>query len=587
MMSANQNQPLLDVDSLCVDLSSARIYRRVVDQLSFQVNKGEVLAIVGESGSGKSITTKTLMGLLPNGAKVTGSARFSGLEILNHGSNNSSSKVTKLRGTSIGMIFQEPMSALNPVLTIGTQLTEAILFHGLAEAKLAKNMAIEMLERVGITHAVDRLSQYPHEFSGGMRQRVLIAMTMLLRPQLIIADEPTTALDVTIQSQILDLLKELVQEQNIGLILITHDMGVVAEIADEVLVMKAGKAREIAPVKQIFRAPEDDYTKALLKAVPRLETEQENLSEALKTQTPVLKIRNISKYYSSKRLFWQKGVDTPALNNLSLDVFAGETLAIVGESGSGKSTLGRAIIRLIPIDKGSIKLRELDLNSLKGGELRKARSRVQMIFQDPYSSLDPRVKIGKTIEEPMIIHASLAQNSMSDKDQIRDKDARQLHVKGLLERVGLSPDMADRYPHEFSGGQRQRIAIARALSCQPDIIIADEPTSALDVSVQAQVLELLKQLKDDFGLTLIFISHDLAVVSKTADRVAVMRKGEILELGPTISVLNDPQHKYTKALLAAAPVPDPERARKKYVALPDVKTKQKLQEIKPDHWVAS
>lgn len=572
MSAETDNVPLLKVNELCVDLGSARKRQRVVDQLSFEVREGEVLALVGESGSGKSITAKSLMGLLPPGSRVSGTAHFQGQEIIGGARKQSDFHVEALRGASIGMIFQEPMSALNPVLTIGTQLTEALLVHEIADEATAKELAVSMLQRVGISDAESRLAQYPHEFSGGMRQRVLIAMTMLLKPKLIIADEPTTALDVTIQSQILDLLKDLVSEHTIGLILITHDMGVVAETADHVLVLKAGEAKENEPVQALFKSPKDPYTKSLLQAVPRLD--QDGTAEQSDTQSvdPILKIRDLSKTYKSGGFFWTKKVHTRALKDLSLDIYNGETLAIVGESGSGKSTLGRAIMRLTSLDKGRIEFfdpeqdpREgLDLLALKGAALRRARTHIQMVFQDPYSSLDPRVKIGKTIEEPMAIHANLGLGTGETNYDEKTENSHRVRVEKLLEEVGLSADMADRYPHEFSGGQRQRIAIARALACNPKILVADEPTSALDVSVQAQVLELLASLKASFGLTVIFISHDLAVVNKIADRVAVMRQGHIVELGSKTEVLKNPRHDYTKALIEAAPVPDPEKARHRH-----------------------
>lgn len=571
MTQSDGDMPLLTVDDLCVDLRSNRKSQRVVHNLSFQVRAGEILALVGESGSGKSITAKALMGLLPNGSDVSGYAYFQGQDILAPPSDKNGVPIEKLRGAAIGMIFQEPMTALNPVLTIGTQLTEALLIHGQADERTANNLAVDMLQRVGISDAENRLRQYPHEFSGGMRQRVLIAMTMLLKPKLIIADEPTTALDVTIQAQILDLLKDLVTEHNIGLILITHDMGVVAETADHVLVLKAGRVKENEAVYPLFKSAKNPYTQALLQAVPRLD--QDISDQAVKGQasanTSILKIRNLSKTFTSGGFFRKRKVQTTALDDLSLDVFMGETLAVVGESGSGKSTLGRALMRLISVDQGSIEMRTpgqvsrdaINLLDLKGKALRRARRHIQMVFQDPYASLDPRVKIGKTIEEPMTIHSNLhAKGSGPDRKKEVDLSNAQ-RVQQLLVRVGLSEDMAERYPHEFSGGQRQRIAIARALACNPKILVADEPTSALDVSVQAQVLDLLEQLKQDLGLTMIFISHDLAVVNKIADRVAVMRQGQIVELGLKNDVLKSPQHAYTKALIHAAPIPDPDKRR--------------------------
>lgn len=562
---------LLNVDKLSVALPMNRVMKPVVSDLSFDVKASEILAIVGESGSGKSMTAKALMGLLPKGANTSGSAQFQGANMLTR----TEQEKQLVRGTGIGMIFQEPMSALNPVLTIGLQMTEALLVHGLADQSEANRKAVEMLDRVGISSPQSRLGQYPHEFSGGMRQRVMIAMTMLLKPDLIIADEPTTALDVTVQAQILDLLTDLVAETNIGLLLITHDMGVVAETADRVLVMKHGKGVEEAPVRELFANPQASYTKALLAAVPRLDADIAGPPERAGADAPILDVRNLKKSFLRKDGFWRSRATTRALNNVSLSVRQGETLAIVGESGSGKSTLARAITRLLTVDSGSVMVNGQDFLALKGEALREARSDIQMIFQDPYSSLDPRFRIGRAIEEPIRIH-----------NKIGSSQTRQ-QVSALLEQVGLSPDMAERYPHEFSGGQRQRIAISRALACNPKILVADEPTSALDVSIQAQVLDLLLRLKKELDLTMLFISHDLAVVGKISDRVAVMRGGQILELGPTARILHHPQHPYTIALLSAAPSPDPEMSHKLRAELPLLKDAGQLQEFQPGHWVAT
>ncbi len=562
---------LLSVEKLSIALPLNSALKTVVSDLSFDVNTAEILAIVGESGSGKSMTAKALMGLLPDGAKTSGSAQFQGVNIL--AQTDKERQLT--RGTGIGMIFQEPMSALNPVLTIGLQMTEALIVHGLANQREADRKAVEMLDRVGIPSPQSRLGQYPHEFSGGMRQRVMIAMTMLLEPDLIIADEPTTALDVTVQAQILDLLTGLVEETNIGLLLITHDMGVVAETADRVLVMKHGKGVEEAPVRELFANPKAAYTKALLAAVPRLDADIAGPQERADADAPILEVGNLKKSFSKKNGFWRSHATTRALNNVSLSVRQGETLAIVGESGSGKSTLARAITRLLTVDSGNVMVNGQDFLSLKGEALREARSDIQMIFQDPYSSLDPRFRIGRAIEEPIRIHKKIGSS------QTRQQ------VSALLEQVGLSPDMAERYPHEFSGGQRQRIAISRALACSPKILVADEPTSALDVSIQAQVLDLLLRLKKELDLTMLFISHDLAVVGKISDRVAVMRGGQILELGPTAQILHHPQHPYTIALLSAAPKPDPEKSQKLRVELPLLKDAGPLQELQPGHWVAT
>ena len=558
------SSPVLDVRDLKVAFGPARKRREVVHGVSFTVDRGEVLAIVGESGSGKSVTALSLMGLLPKGSGTVtgGSARFEGEDLISLAPD----ALRRIRGERIGMIFQEPMTSLNPVLSIGRQMTEGPIAHGVGSAE-AQDQAIAMLERVGIGDAARRLRQFPHEFSGGMRQRVMIAMAMMMKPSLLIADEPTTALDVTIQAQILDLMRALVDETGTSLILITHDMGVVAETADRVLVMRNGRAVEDGAVKQLFTLPRDAYTRALLDAVPRLDA-ADAAPPAVKAE-PIVQIAGVSKTFSGR-------TETKALSDISLDVMATETVALVGESGSGKSTLGRAVARLLDIDSGAILVDGTDMARLKGGALRRARSKVQMIFQDPYASLDPRFPVGRTVAEPMVIHGRASR---------REAWGR---AAALLQRVGLDGGMANRYPHEFSGGQRQRVAIARALAAEPQIIVADEPTSALDVSIQRQVLDLLAELRDDRGIALLFISHDLAVVRQISSRVAVMRAGRILEVGPTREVLDAPRHVYTKALISAAPVPDPEKRGRVRVTVPAGDYPDgPLVEAAPAHWVAS
>ncbi|MEM6693978.1 MAG: ABC transporter ATP-binding protein [Pseudomonadota bacterium] len=551
---------LLSVRDLAVHIGQ----NAVVERISFDLKAGEVLCIVGESGSGKSMTAKALMGLLPPTGVTTGDALFAGINLL--------TAPSPPRGTGIGLIFQEPMTALTPVLTIGLQLTEALESHGLCEAAEARQRAIEMLGRVGIPEPEARMRQYPHELSGGMRQRVVIAMMMLLNPQVLIADEPTTALDVTVQAQILDLLKQIVTDTQIGLILITHDMGVVAEMADRVLVMKAGQAEEFGPVSDVFAKPKSGYTRTLLDAVPRIDSVS---SRAEVTGQTLLSARDITKTFQ-KRGGPLLGRDRHiALNAVSLEIQRGETLALVGESGSGKTTLGRVIARLTEADSGSVMLGDTDLTALTGRDLQAKRRAVQMVFQDPYASLDPRQTIGRTIAEPLIIHEAVPRSE------------RTAHVAALLEKVGLSADMAQRYPHEFSGGQRQRIAIARAIAAKPTLVVADEPTSALDVSIQARVLDLLDALKQSEALTMLFISHDLAVVRQIADRVAVMRDGRILELGPAADLFANPKHPYTRALIDVAPVPDPTRKRGKRPALKGAYPAGPLHEAAPGHWVAA
>lgn len=552
---------LLSVRDLTVHIGT----RPLVDGISFDLNAGEVLSVVGESGSGKSMTAKALMGLLPPAATATGRAEFDGADLLD-------ADVAPPRGTGIGLIFQEPMTALTPVLNIGLQLTEALLSHEICDPKVARRRAVAMLDRVGIPQPEMRMRQFPHELSGGMRQRVVIAMMMLLGPRVLIADEPTTALDVTVQAQILDLLREIVAETGIGLILITHDMGVVAEMSDTVLVMKSGQAVEHGPVTQIFKTPKADYTRTLLDAVPRIDTARE------RTETKhdvLLSVSDINKTFNGRGPHLFRSHGTRALDHVSLNVRTGETLALVGESGSGKTTLGRVIARLTEADAGKIQLNSLDLTACKGRHLRAARRQVQMIFQDPYASLDPRQTVGHTIAEPLIIHEKLRRTERTER------------VRQLIEKVGLEADMARRYPHEFSGGQRQRIAIARAIAASPSLIIADEPTSALDVSVQARILDLLEGLKRGEELTMLFISHDLAVVRQIADRVAVMRHGKILELGPTTQIFAAPRHPYTRALIDVVPVPDPARKRGVRPALEGSYPAGPLVEASPGHWVAS
>ena len=562
---------LLSVTDLHVSIPFGRGVQTLVDGVSLEVAAGEIFCIVGESGSGKSITAKSLMGLLPRLACTSGTALFDGVNLLDK------DVATSVRGRDVGMIFQEPMTALNPVLTIGCQMTEAAISVAGMSKHDAQHRAIELLDSVGINQAAKRLRQYPHEFSGGMRQRVLIAMAMMNEPRLLIADEPTTALDVTVQSQILHLLKSLVRRTNMGLILITHDMGVVAEMADRVLVMQRGKVVESATVETLFAAPTQPYSRALLAAVPRLDVIEQKEQPAVGNTLVV--VDRISKRFETGRRWFTRQQDVlesaQALDNVSLTVAEGEVLALVGESGSGKSTAGRAIANLLKVDSGVVRIAGTDVASLSGSALRTSRAQTQMIFQDPYSSLDPRFSIGQTIAEPMIIQGV-------------EKSVAMRQASQLLDRVGLSKQLLDRYPHEFSGGQRQRVAIARALASNPSVIVADEPTSALDVSIQAQILDLLLALKKERSLALLFISHDLAVVQQIADRVAVMRRGKIVESGSVQNVLQSSRHAYTQLLIASAPVPDPAKRAKKMTTispLPDG-AEDTLQEVSPGHWVA-
>ncbi len=565
--------PVLEVSDLRVAFGHPPAERDVLHGISFHVGAGETLALVGESGSGKSVTALAIMGLLPKPvAKVTGGT----IRLLRQDIGALPAEaLRRLRGDRMAMIFQEPMTALNPVLSIGRQLTEGPVAHKRASGREALAEAERMLVRVGIADAAQCLRRYPHELSGGMRQRVMIAAAMMMRPALLIADEPTTALDVTVQAQILDLLRDLTRETGMALVLVTHDMGVVAEMADRVLVMREGASVEQAETRRLFAAPAEPYTRRLLAAVPRIDTGKAAVAAAVAPDSPVLEARHLVKSFGGTGLFG-RGRATRALDDVSLHLGRGEILAVVGESGSGKSTLGRALARLMEVEAGSVHFEDQDLTRLSGGALQRRRAGIQMIFQDPYASLNPRFTIGQTIAEPMLIHGHARRADARDK------------AEALLERVQLDRSMALRYPHEFSGGQRQRVAIARALAAQPRVIIADEPTSALDVSVQAQILDLLGELRTAHGLSFLFISHDLAVVRRIADRVAVMRAGRILETGPTAAVLEAPAHLYTRALLSAAPVPDPlARGRTRIAAPGPGYASGPLVEISPSHWVAS
>ena len=562
--------PLLAVKNLVISTLIESDNVNLVDQLTFELLPSEILSIVGESGSGKSITAKSILGLLPKNFSVSGEIKYHGRDLV-----SSDEKVMlHIRGHEIGLVFQEPMTALNPVLSVGEQLTESMIISGKANSKLAYDLALEMLNRVGIPYPKERMKQFPHEFSGGMRQRILIAMTMLLEPNLLIADEPTTALDVTIQAQILGLLSELVKENKMSMILITHDMGVVAQTADRVLVMKEGKKVEEGVVEEIFANAKADYTKELLASVPQLKSNPS--SQSFVPNSNLISIENLSKSFTKNTFFSKKKISVNALENVNLEIGYGEIVSLVGESGSGKSTLGRILLKLTDPDSGTIKIDGLNFLSNKSADQKKFRSTIQIIFQDPYSSLDPKRTIGYSISEPLFIQNELSKKIIDDK------------VCHLLTSVGLDPNSAKRYPHEFSGGQRQRIAIARAISTEPKIIVADEPTSALDVTVQAQILELLLKLKEEKKISYLFISHDLAVVQQVSDTVAVMCEGKILEKGATSQVLQNPLNSYTRSLINSVPIPDPTRKQKlKYTNLERSFNRGPLIEVEPNHWVAS
>ena len=531
--------PVLTVDHLTVSVRTDQGLRPLVQDLSFTLNKGETLAIAGESGSGKSITSLAIMGLLPPPAvRVTGGRIALGatdLTVLPEG------QMRQIRGSRIAMIFQEPMTSLNPVLTVGAQLTEAIRAHEPVSRIEAQTRAIQALTAVRLSQPERRMTQFPHELSGGMRQRVMIAMALALRPEVLIADEPTTALDVTVQREVLDLLRDLQREMGTAIILITHDMGVVAEMAQRVIVMKQGKVVEEAPVTRLFAAPAADYTQKLLAAVPRMGGPER---PAPPPAAPVARLEDVTVRFPIKGgLLGRTVQNVHAVEHVTLDIRAGETLALVGESGCGKSTIAKALVGLVP-HQGRI---EVDGQTIGAHMPKSLRAQVQMVFQDPMAALDPRMTVGDLIAEPLVIHGL--------------PGARE-RAADLMARVGLSKDQLNRYPHEFSGGQRQRICIARALALKPRLIIADESVSALDVSVQERVLALLKELQEEMGVAYLFISHDMAVVDTISDRVAVMYLGQVVEMGTRAQVLGNPRHAYTRRLIEAVPVPDPTHARK-------------------------
>jgi peptide/nickel transport system ATP-binding protein len=541
------SQALLTVEDLRVSFNTQSGRVQAVDGVSFELAPGEVLAIVGESGSGKSVTAQTILGLTrsPN-AEISGSARLGEQELLRA----SEGDLRGVRGARVAMVFQDPMTSFNPVYEIGRQIVEAIRAHdGKVSKSAAHERAVELLDSVGIPDAARRVDDYPHQFSGGMRQRAMIAMALALEPEILIADEPTTALDVTVQAQILALLERLNRERGLATILITHDLGVVAEVADRVLVMHNGLIVERGDLDQIFYSPVDPYTRKLLDSVVRLDAAPP-LRPGRESE-PVLEVTDLVKHFPVKRgLFFDREVDrVRAVDGVSLSVRKGETLGLVGESGSGKSTLSRTILQLLAPTSGSVRFEGREIAGLSRREMRPLRRQMQMVFQDPYASLNPRKRIGQIVGEPLRV-----QGEASGAELRRE-------VRELLDRVGLSAEHYDRFPHEFSGGQRQRIGIARALALRPKLIVADEPVSALDVSIRAQILDLLSELQAEFGLTYIFVAHDIGVVRHVSDRIAVMYKGKIVEEGPADAVCERPQDAYTKALLTAVPIPDPREAR--------------------------
>ena len=511
--------------------------KSLLNSISFKIKKGEIFALVGESGSGKSLTSLAIMRLLPEALLVTnGDILFQESSLFSI----SEQAMQKVRGRKIAMIFQEPMTALNPVMTIGDQVAEVIELHLGLKKEALKAKVIELFKEVALPNVMERYGWYPHQLSGGQKQRVMIAMALACEPELLIADEPTTALDVTIQAQVLTLLKEIQKKRTLSILFITHDMGVVAEMADTIAIMRYGEILEIASRNNFFENPTHSYTKSLLRdAMPS--SKRKNVSK--KTES-LLEIDNLKVYFPIKKGFFKRTVGfTKAVDGISLTIPKSKTLALVGESGSGKSTIGTAILRLINISNGSIFFNGIDISRLSQKELLPYRGKIQIIFQDPYSSLNPRMTIGEIIREGMV----------SLKIGLQDKTIQEMVIKDLLVKVGLEFEHFYRYPHEFSGGQRQRIGIARALAVEPQLIICDEPTSALDVSVRAQVLELLKTLQQEQGLSYLFITHDLSIIGTIADEVAVMKEGKIVEQGAVTEVMNAPKDPYTKKLLASAP----------------------------------
>ena len=551
---------LIQVKNLNVHFTSRNASVHAVRDVSFEIGTGETVGLVGESGSGKSVTALSLINLIPQppGKITKGEILLKGENILKY----SEKQIRSIRGNVISMIFQEPMTSLNPVFTVGWQISEALILHQNMNKKEARERAIELMDQVGIAQPSKRVDSYPHQMSGGQRQRVMIAMAIACKPDLLIADEPTTALDVTIQRQILELLGKLQEDLNMSVLFISHDLGIIAEIAKRVLVMYQGKVVEAGDTLSIFKEPKHPYTKGLIACRPTLDIKTSRLhtvSDFLEEKVPelkpkeepkplnstpsLLKVENLKKHFPLEKTFFGKVKSwVKAADDISFSIPKGTTLGLVGESGCGKTTLGRALLRLIEPTSGRVFYNKTDITALKAGEMKAMRQKMQIIFQDPYASLNPRMTIGSSIMEPMVIHKLY-----------KSLEERKKRARELMEQVGLDKNMLNRYPHEFSGGQRQRICIARAIAVQPEFIICDESVSSLDVSIQAQILNLLKDLQEQLHLTYIFISHDLTVVKFISDQIAVMHQGQIVEVNLPDKIYKNPSHPYTKQLIAAIP----------------------------------
>ncbi|WP_242697388.1 dipeptide ABC transporter ATP-binding protein [Bordetella petrii] len=610
-MTSMDAKRVVQVDGLTVRFNTPERVVEAVRDVSFHVDRGETLAIVGESGSGKSVTSLALMRLVEYGGGriVRGDMqlRRRGGEVLDL-ARAGENVLQRVRGADVAMIFQEPMTSLNPSFTAGSQIAEALQLHQGLDAAAARAETLRMLERVRIPEARAILDRYPHQLSGGMRQRVMIAMALSCKPQLLIADEPTTALDVTIQAQILQLIRQLQEEMDMGVIFITHDMGVVAEVADRVLVMYRGDKVEEGASEQVFGQPQHAYTRALLSAVPRLGAmagtdlpakfpllrvdagqapEPDRPHDTVHADAqPILRVKDlITRFDVPSGLFGRVKRRVHAVERVSFDLYPGETLALVGESGCGKSTTGRSLLRLVESQSGAIEFGGQNIREMPSSTLQHLRRNIQFIFQDPFASLDPRVTVGFSIMEPLLVHG------------IAKGEAARQRVAWLLEKVGLPAEHASRYPHEFSGGQRQRIAIARALALNPKVVVADESVSALDVSIQAQIVNLMLDLQRELGVAFLFISHDMAVVERVSHRVAVMYLGQIVEIGPRRAIFENPQHPYTRKLMDAVPIADPARRHAKREllsdeipspirAVGDEPSVQPLVQVAPRHFVA-